>query len=156
MVQIHPPLPFNIGNSTVFKLRKIFEHTADAGITAEGSTLSEAFNEVSLAFTEIITGGKIPDSKINFDLMLESNSLDSLLVNYLSHLIFLFDTEDFLVSKTNLVLEIGKVNTISGKLKGDFYDETKHGYGVGIKAISYHMLEISEGPPAKIVVVLDL
>ena len=84
------------------------------------------------------------------------NSLDSLLVNYLSHLIFLFDTEDFLVSKTNLVLEIGKVNTISGKLKGDFYDETKHGYGVEIKAISYHMLEISEGPPAKIVVVLDL
>ena len=34
-------------------------------ITAEGSTLSEAFNEVSLAFTEIITGGKIPDSKIS-------------------------------------------------------------------------------------------
>ena len=118
MVQIHPPLPFNIGNSTVFKLRKIFEHTADAGITAEGSTLSEAFNEVSLAFTEIITGGKIPDSKINFDVMLESNSLDSLLVNYLSHLIFLFDTEDFLVSKTKYMLDF--FFSISSKTKPNF------------------------------------
>ena len=88
MVQIHPPLPFNIGNSIVLKLREIFEHTADAGISAEGSNLSEAFDEVSLAFTEIITGGQIPASRVNFHVILESNSLDSLLVNYLSHLIF--------------------------------------------------------------------
>ncbi len=156
MVQIHPPLPFNIGNSTVFKLRKIFEHTADAGIIAEGSNLSEAFNEASLAFTEIITGGHLPDSKSDFKVTLKSNSLDTLLVNYLSHLIFLFDTENFLVSKTDLIFEIGKENRLSGKLEGDIYDEKEHGYGVGIKAISYHMLEIIEGPPAKIVVVLDL
>ena len=156
MVQIHPPLPFNIGNSTVFKLRKIFEHTADAGIMAEGSNLSEAFNEASLAFTEIITGGHLPDLKSDFKVTLKSNSLDTLLVNYLSHLIFLFDTENFLVSKTDLIFKIGKENRLSGKLEGDIYDEKKHGYGVGIKAISYHMLEIIEGPPAKIVVVLDL
>ena len=156
MVQIHPPLPFNIGNSIVLKLREIFEHTADAGISAEGSNLLEAFDEVSLAFTEIITGGQIPASRVNFHVILESNSLDSLLVNYLSHLIFLFDTENFLVSETKLIIETGKENTISGTLNGDFYDESKHGYGVEIKAISYHMLEISEGPPAKIVVVLDL
>ena len=41
-------------------MREIFEHTADAGIRAESSTLSEAFHEVSLAFTEIITGGSLP------------------------------------------------------------------------------------------------
>ena len=40
--------------------------------------------------------------------------------------------------------------------KGDFYNEAIHGYGVEIKAVSYHMLEISEGPPSKIVVILDL
>ena len=52
-------------------MREIFEHTADAGIRAESPTLSEAFNEISLAFTEIITGGNLPDNKkLNFILLL--------------------------------------------------------------------------------------
>ena len=40
--------------------------------------------------------------------------------------------------------------------RGSFRDNRRNGYGVEIKAVSYHMLEILEGPPAKIVVVLDL
>ena len=137
-------------------MREIFEHTADAGIRAESSTLSEAFHEVSLAFTEIITGGSLPDTKNNFEINIESSSLDSLLVNYISHLIYLFDTENFLVSSANVSIKSGLSNTVSGILKGDFYNEAIHGYGVEIKAVSYHMLEISEGPPSKIVVILDL
>ena len=137
-------------------MREIFEHTADAGIRAESSTLSEAFHEVSLAFTEIITGGSLPDTKNNFEINIESSSLDSLLVNYISHLIYLFDTENFLVSSVEVSIKSGLSNTVSGTLKGDFYNEAIHGYGVEIKAVSYHMLEISEGPPSKIVVILDL
>ena len=137
-------------------MREIFEHTADAGIRAESSTLSEAFHEVSLAFTEIITGGSLPDTKNNFEINIESSSLDSLLVNYISHLIYLFDTENFLVSSADVSIKSGLSNTVSGILKGDFYNEAIHGYGVEIKAVSYHMLEISEGPPSKIVVILDL
>ena len=87
---------------------------------------------------------------------MESVDLDSLLINYISHLIYLFDTENFLVSSATLVVETKDLNKLSGRLDGDFYDENKHGYGVEIKAVSYHMLEILEGPPAKIVVVLDL
>ena len=137
-------------------MREIFEHTADAGIRAESSTLSEAFHEVSLAFTELITGGSLPDTKNNFKINIESSSLDSLLVNYISHLIYLFDTENFLVSSVDVSIKSGLSNTVSGLLKGDFYNEAIHGYGVEIKAVSYHMLEISEGPPSKIVVILDL
>ena len=136
-------------------MREIFEDTADAGIRAESPTLSEAFNEISLAFTEIITGGNLPDNKNNFKVGIESANLDSLLVNYISHLIYLFDTENFLVSSANITVKTRSC-TISGTLEGDFYDESKHGYGVEIKAVSYHMLKISEGPPSEIVVILDL
>ena len=137
-------------------MRKIFEHTADAGIRAESDTLSEAFLEVSLAFTEVITGGKLPESKVVFNVDLEASALDSLLVSYLSHLIYLFDTENFLVSSAKLKVGTNSLKALTGELFGDFYDEKKHGYGVEIKAISYHMLEISEVPPSRIVVVLDL
>ena len=138
------------------KLRRIFEHTADAGIHVESESLSNAFHELSLAFTEVVTGGGLPDKQTSFKIDLESVDLDSLLVNYISHLIYLFDTENFLVSSANLVIETKSSNKLSGRLDGDFYDENKHGYGVEIKAVSYHMLEIFEGPPAKIVVILDL
>ena len=137
-------------------MRKIFEHTADAGIRVESNTLSEAFLEVSLAFTEVITGGKLPENKVVFNIDLEASALDSLLVSYLSHLIYLFDTENFLVSSAKLKVGTNSLKALTGELFGDFYDEKKHGYGVEIKAISYHMLEISEGPPSRIVVVLDL
>ena len=44
---------------------------------------------------------------------------------------------------------------ISGQLWGETYDEEKHGYGVEIKAVSYHMLEISVGPPSTIVIIFE-
>tara|TARA_B100000586_G_scaffold236522_1_gene187382 strand:+ start:19 stop:489 length:471 start_codon:yes stop_codon:yes gene_type:complete len=156
MVQIHPPLPFLLTKLSGTKLRRIFEHTADAGIEARAETLSEAFNETSLAFTEIVTGGKLPSNKVLFEFHLESTDLDSLLVNYVSHLIFLFDTENFLVSSAEIDIKTGDCNILHGKLYGDLYDETKHGYGVEVKAVSYHMLEIIVGPPSRIIVILDL
>ena len=137
-------------------MRRIFEHTADAGIHVESESLSNAFHELSLAFTEVVTGGELPDKLTSFKVHLESTDLDLLLVNYISHLIYLFDTENFLVSSATLAIETKSSNKLSGRLDGDFYDENKHGYGVEIKAVSYHMLEILEGPPAKIIVVLDL
>ena len=137
-------------------MREIFEHTADAGIRIESQTLTGAFNELSLAITEVITGGNLADSSRDFDITLESSDLVSLLVKYISHLIYLFDTENFLVSHTDFRLETGSSKKLVGKLHGELYDQNKHGYGVEIKAVSYHMLEISEGPPSRIVVILDL
>ena len=77
-------------------------------------------------------------------------------VNFLSHLIVLFDTDDFLGGSANL--KISKKNNfqLAGKLVGETYNQDKHGYGVEIKAISYHQLLVDEGPPAHLRVILDL
>ena len=55
-------------------------------------------------------------------------------------------------------LEISKKNSfqLAGKLVGETYNQDKHGYGVEIKAISYHQLLVQEGPPAHLRVILDL
>ena len=156
MVQIHPPLPFLLRKRFNPILRKIFEHTADAGIEVKGENLSEAFDEVSLAFTEIITGGNLPNLKSFHSIDLEGTDLDNLLIRYISHLIFLFDTENFIVGSTNIEISMDKNNKLSGKIYGEKYDEKKHGYGVEIKAVSYHMLNVSEGPPSQIKLILDL
>ncbi len=137
-------------------MRKIFEHTADVGIKVECSTLSAAFNELSLSFTEIVTGGNLTAKQKTYPISLVSEDLDSLLVKFVSHLIFLFDTKNFLPSSAEVDVVISDPCEINGQLLGDLYDEERHGYGVEVKAVSYHMLEISVGPPSTIVIILDL
>ena len=137
-------------------MRKNFEHTADIGIEIESPTLSEAFEEVSLSFSEIITGGNLPEVLTSKEVFLESDNLDSLLVDFLSYLIVLFDTDEFIAGSAKL--EISKKNSfqLAGNLVGEIYNQDKHGYGVEIKAISYHQLLVQEGPPARLRVILDL
>ena len=137
-------------------MRKIFEHTADAGIKVESNTLNEAFNELSLSFTEIVTGGNLTTKQKSYEVNLVSEDLDSLLVRFVSHLIFLFDTKNFLPASAEVDIVISESCEINGQLLGDSYDQEKHGYGVEVKAVSYHMLEISVGPPSTIVIILDL
>ena len=137
-------------------MRKNFEHTADIGIEVESSSLSEAFEEVSLSFTEIVTGGNLPKFKVIKEVRIESDNLDSLLVDFMSYLIVLFDTDFFITGSTELKISHNNKFILSGHLNGEIYDQEKHGYGVEIKAISYHLLSVKEGPPAHIRVILDL
>ena len=137
-------------------MRKIVEHTADAGIEVEADSLPEAFEEISKAFTEIVTGGKLTEPKNCNPITINANNLDSLLVNFLSGLIFLFDTENFLVSSARIDINLDSGFALNGTLFGDTYDQLVHGYGVEVKAVSYHLLEVFSGPPSRIKVILDL
>ena len=137
-------------------LRKNFEHTADIGIEVESSNLSEAFEEVSLSFSEIITGGNLPNSSLSKEVNLEADNLDSLLVDFMSYLIVLFDTDFFITGSARLEISNNHNFSLRGNLMGETYDQDTHGYGVEIKAISYHLLVVEEGPPARLRVILDL
>ena len=137
-------------------MRKNFEHTADIGIEIKSSNLSEAFEEITLSFSEIITGGNLPKSIISKNIDLESEDLDSLLVDFLSYLIVLFDTDFFISGSSNLKISQSYNFSLKGNLFGEIYNQEKHGYGVEVKAISYHLLLVEEGPPARLRVILDL
>ena len=137
-------------------MRKNFEHTADIGIEVESPNLSEAFEEISLSFSEIITGGNLPKSSFSKKVKLESENLDSLLVDFMSYLIVLFDTDFFITGSAELKISQPHDFLLEGNLMGEIYNQDIHGYGVEIKAISYHLLIVEAGPPAHIRVILDL
>ena len=137
-------------------MRKNFEHTADIGIEVETSNISSAFEEAALGFSEIITGGNLPKELISNDVSIESDNLDSLLVHFISYLVVLFDTDLFISGFANIEISKGEFFLLKGILKGDIYDQSKHGYGVEIKAVSYHQLLVDEGPPSRLRVILDL
>jgi len=137
-------------------LRKNFEHTADIGIEVKSSNLSEAFQEVSLSFSEIVTGGNLPKDSISKEVNIEADNLDSLLVDFMSYLIVLFDTDLFITGSAKLKISKNNKFSLKGNLMGETYNQDIHGYGVEIKAISYHLLLVEEGPPAHLRVILDL
>ena len=137
-------------------MRKNFEHTADIGIEVETSNISSAFEEAALGFSELITGGNLPKELISNDVSIESDNLDSLLVHFISYLVVLFDTDLFISGFANIEISKGEFFLLKGILKGDIYDQSKHGYGVEIKAVSYHQLLVEEGPPSRLRVILDL
>ena len=88
-------------------MRKNFEHTADIGIEVETSTISRAFEEAALGFSEIITGGNLPKGLISNDII-ESDNLDSLLVHFISYLVVLFDTDLFISGFAKIEISKGE------------------------------------------------
>ena len=83
---------------------------------------------------KIITGGNLPKELISNDVSIESDNLDSLLVHFISYLVVLFDTDLFISGFAKIEISRGENFLLKGILKGDIYDQSKHGYGVEIKA----------------------
>ena len=131
----------------------LIDHTADIGVKAYGKTLSEAFENAAKAMFDIITDNSEIESIGQYDIKLESGSLDQLLVDWLSELLFLN-------SAKNLVFGFFKVNINGNKLTatifGEKYDISKHKVGAEIKAVTYHILEVKNKKPFHVQVLFDI
>ena len=139
---------------------RTFEHTAHIGIEVEAPDLDQAFTEAAYGLTEVITGGRLGDTgKAPRDHVLELSApdLETLLVRWLSELLYRFDAEDFLVGATSIEVRTeGGRWRLSGKLAGEAYDPQRHVYGSEVKAITYHGLAVERGPPVKMRFIVDL
>ena len=64
------------------------------------------------------------------------------------------DDDGFLPGAAEVALEGG--SQLTAMLRGAAWDSERDGYGVEVKAISYHELQVEPGPPAQLRVILDL
>jgi SHS2 domain-containing protein len=121
---------------------KIIEHTADIGIEAYGKTLEEAFeNAAKGMFSLMIGDGKI-ESKVMKEVEVPFDmDEEQLLVDWLSELLYIHDVEHLVFGEFDV--KIGK-EKLTGRAYGEEYDVKKHGYGMEIKAVTYHMLEVKK------------
>ena len=153
MFSIRPIVPLIFASPSLICLRRQIEHTADVGIEITSETFQEALSEACLALTEVITGGNLVEPSSEFNFTVSYSDTSRLLVDILNELIIIFDSKNFLSGQVNVTLSNSEA-AIS--LLGDFYSHKKHGYGVEVKAISYHNLKVVVGPPSHIVFILDL
>jgi len=130
---------------------KIFEHTADVGIEVESDSLEHAFEEAALGMFDLMIDVKNVDCVEKKVVEIDAKDLDSLLVKFLSELLYLLDSENFVICDVYVKLY---GNKLIAELKGEKYSRDKHGSKAVIKAVTYHMLNVD--PSGKIRVLFDI
>ncbi|MFA5101831.1 MAG: archease [Candidatus Thermoplasmatota archaeon] len=135
------------------KSYELIEHTADVGVKAYGKTLAEAYEHVAKGMFDIITDESIIDPVGQYDISLEAPDLEQLLVDWLSQLLFLNGAQNLVFGKFEVTVA---GNRLSAHVFGEKYDTKKHKMGVEIKAVTYHMLQVSEKDPIFVQVLFDI
>ena len=141
-----------------------FNHTADAKFRAYGKTLEEAFSNAAKACFNIIKDPLIIKPKLEFPIELRVDKKEKLLFDFIDELLFLLDTEGFLLHEIeNLEIKETKEDekttnyVLTALATGDNlknYDEL----GCNVKSMTYNELEIGnlEDDSFYVQVVVDL
>lgn len=112
------------------------------GIHAYGDTLEEAFEETAKAMFSIITDISKVKKENKRELEVESENLESLLVNFLSDLIYLHEVNNELYSDFDVKIEEDGLIRLTGSAEGEKIDLDKHDMDTAVKAVSYHDISI--------------
>ncbi len=120
---------------------EIIDHTADVGIIAHGANIEQLFCHAALALFSLITDVESVKVKLQRQVKIASGDNDSLLVEWLNELIYLFDTEHVLFSKFNI--EALHNNQLQASCLGEDFDPLKHTIKREVKAATYHMVRIN-------------
>lgn len=138
---------------------EFLEHTADAYIAAYGKDLAEAFENAARAMFEVMTDVKNVKSKTEDSVEVAEEDEYALLYSWLEALLVKFDTEGFLCSKFRIlsITESSGNLSLKAKVWGEKFDAKKHLQKVGVKAVTYHRMEINKKPSGVIVkFILDI
>ncbi len=133
------------------------EHTADAKFRAYGKTLEEVFENSALAMFNVMIDTKKVLVETSLEISLESPGLDTLLIDWLSELLFLFEVEETIFGEFRVeeVREEGGEYSLKARASGAKWDLECHPFETEIKAVTYNQLELeetSEGWVAQVVV----
>lgn len=123
---------------------EFLEHTADVYVASYGKTMGEAFENAAVAMFEVMTDIKTVKSKLEESVLVKGRDELELLYNWLELLIVNFETKNKLYSKFKILTLKKKVGffSLTAKIWGEIFDPKKHVQKVGVKAITYHRMEI--------------
>ena len=103
---------------------EIIDHTADVGIIAYGADISQAFANAARALFSLITELDNVAETLHRDIEVTAPDQESLLVEWLNELIYLFDVEHILFKR----FDITSLNHTQLKARnyGEKVDRSKH------------------------------
>lgn len=123
---------------------EFFDHTGDIGVALTGRTVDELFASAAAAFTDSITPLDGIEPRRPEELEVAAPELDLLLVDFLSELLYRFDTRGWLTREAQVeVRERDGGWELQGTLLGEKHDPDRHPTRILIKAVTYHQLTVT-------------
>jgi len=119
---------------------EILDHTADIGIIVYGENLKALFENAGKAFFHLITDLRKVRGRIERKISIEGESLDRLMVDWLSELLYLHDVENLLFKEFE-VESVAK-DGLKAIAKGEPFQEGIHAIKTEVKAVTYHRIEV--------------
>jgi SHS2 domain-containing protein len=135
----------------VMKSKKGFEfleHTADAYIAAYGKDLAEAFENAAVAMFDVMTDVERVSSEVEDKVEVVAEDEYALLYSWLEALLVKSEIKKMLYSKFK-VLSLNQTSDgflLKARIWGEKFDVEKHVQKVGVKAVTYHRMEIIKEP----------
>lgn len=124
---------------------KFIEHTADIAVELSASSIEELFHCAVEAWDKAMLDAELmfEDERVKLDF--EADTLEELLVNFLSEINFLFLTKKwFCTGVEEIHLHKNSIYKLTARLAGLNVDTSKIDFNQEIKAITYHQLEIKK------------
>ncbi|MDW8076057.1 MAG: archease [Nitrososphaerota archaeon] len=138
--------------------RRFLEHMSDVYVEAYGQTMEDAFKEAGLAVFDIISDTKDVKPEVKKEVYAEGFDMYSLLYNWLEQLLLLFELEGFLASdiEVHAIEKSDDAFRIRATVTGEKFNPSRHKHGIGIKSVTYALMEILEGDVKRVRFVLDI
>jgi SHS2 domain-containing protein len=133
---------------------EVIDHTADAGIVAYGRDLGEAFANAARGMFSLIAEPARGKADFSREVDLRAADRETLLVDWLNELIFIFEVEHVILSGFEIT-DISD-NRLRARVRGHRIDRARHHLKTGVKAATYHSLQIEEGDGVSVRVILDM
>ena len=134
------------------QLFRILDHTADVGFECRGKTLEELFANAARALVHFFVDLETIKPREEMKIEVTGDDRESLLVNFLSEILFQIDSEDRLFSDFEVSIKVSiKVSIEEGEsltavaiTHGEKWDRSRHIPKLLVKAITYHQLKITQ------------
>lgn len=121
---------------------EILEHTADIGFLARGASLAQLFQHATCGFMAIAAETGAVEPRHEWPVRLSAPDLPSLVVDYLSELLFLLDSGRFIARDVRV--DSVSDTAISATLVGEPRALDRHPWKLIVKAVTYHGLTVGE------------
>ena len=130
-------------------------HPADLAWRLWGASLPELFENAGCALSATVTDRRYLRRRATREVRLTAGDREALLVDWLNHLLYLFDVDGFL-GRDFQVLSLTP-ERLEAIVTGESFDPARHPSLTGVKAATFHLLSIVPAEDGwEATVVLDL
>ena len=130
---------------------------ADIAYEAYGKDLNEMFENAAFAIFELSANIKTVEARQKIEFELENNTIENLLYDFLSEILFLKDSKYMVFKKVKVSISKREKFNLKAVLEGDSINPEKQQLENDIKAVTMHMFEVKkEKSGYKATVVLDI